>query len=131
MVGCIIVTHGYLADALKDAACSILGKLEGVYTMTVSTLPAPEIYNQMKKIVDDSNNFHKFLVLASLKGGSCWNAGLKLARENSNVQVVSGANLAMVVSILNKRVTVPFEELAKTAYQDGIRGIDVYPQQDK
>ena len=130
MVGCIIVTHGYLADALKDAACSILGKLEGVYTMTVSTLPAPEIYNQMKRIVDEGSS-DKFLVLASLKGGSCWNAGLKLARENSNVQVVSGVNLAMIISILNKRETVPFAELAATAYKDGIRGIDVYPQQSR
>ena len=129
MIGCIIVTHGYLADAMVDAACGILGTLDGVYTITVSTLPAPEIYRKMKEIVEENDSKSGFLVLASLKGGSCWNAGLKLAREFPNVAVVSGVNLSMLISVLNKRDTISLAQLAETACQDGTRGIDCYPGQ--
>lgn len=127
VIGCLVVTHGMLADALVETARGILGETEGVHTMTVSSLPASEIFEQMRKIIEGNDTYEGILVLASLKGGSCWNAAVKLANLYPHVHVVSGVNLAMLISVLNKRAVIPFSQLAEAACRDGGRGIDRFP----
>ena len=66
------------------------------------------------------------LILVSLKGGSCWNAAVTAKKQNQNVEVISGVNLAMVLSFLTKRDSHQLKGLATLVLEDGIRGIEIY-----
>ncbi|NOZ61937.1 MAG: PTS sugar transporter subunit IIA [Calditrichaeota bacterium] len=123
MIGGIIVTHGPMAQPLIAAAETILGKADNIRALSTTPFSLKEIVSEVEKIIEKEAWDDGVLVMASLRGGSCWNAAVLIANKKSNVQVVSGVNLPMVISFLSKRNSLSLSELAETVYHDGVRGI--------
>lgn len=123
MIGGIVVTHGPMAQPLIEAAETILGKVENIRALSTTPYSLREIVAEIEKIIDEESWEDGVLILASLRGGSCWNAAVLVTNQRKNVQVVSGVNLPMLISFLNKRDSLALSELAETVHNDGIRGI--------
>jgi mannose/fructose-specific phosphotransferase system component IIA len=64
------------------------------------------------------------IFMTSLKGGTCWNAAVAIARKFSCIEVVSGVNLNMFISFVTKRDKFDLLPLAEIIKADAIRGID-------
>lgn len=123
MIGGIILTHGVIGTALVDAAKSILGEVEHIRDLSTTGRSLDSINSNLKKTIASQNWGNGTIIMVSLMGGSCWNAGVALARQQQNIEVVSGVNLIMLISFLSKRNRYSLTELAEIIKQDGIRGI--------
>ncbi len=126
MIGGIILTHGPMAQALINAAETILGKAKNIYGFSTTDLSMPAILDKIDKIITNESWPGETLIVVSLKGGSCWNAAVMTKKQTKNIEVVSGANLSMILSLLTKRDSLNLKELATLVLEDGIRGIDKY-----
>ncbi|NOZ55380.1 MAG: PTS sugar transporter subunit IIA [Calditrichaeota bacterium] len=127
MVAGILVTHGPVADALIQAATGILGPVEHLAGLSVTGLSLSAIQSRLRSLVHGYAERDGVLIMASLRGGSCWNAAARVAHEVANVRVVSGVNLPMVLSFVTKREHLELNELAQVIANDGTRGITLLP----
>ena len=124
MIGGIILTHGQIASATLEAAETILGKTDNLYALSTAGLSLKSLITKLEEIITSENWEQGVVIMASLKGGTCWNAAVATARHKPNVEVVSGVNLIMLISFLTKRNQITLSDLAATIYNDAIRGID-------
>lgn len=123
MKHCIILTHGPVGEALITAVETIIGKQNGLHALSVTDMSVTEIRQRLEALVNAPDEQDGVCILASLKGGSCWNVAAQVANGKPNVTVVSGANLPMVLSFVTKRELLDLQELTETVEQDGLRGI--------
>jgi len=123
MIGGIILTHGNIGSALIQAAESIMGTVDNVYPLTTSNLSLSDINAKLKTVINAQNWDQGIIIMVSMMGGSCWNSGVLIARQIPDVEVISGVNLAMVISFLSKRDQYSLHELAKIIKEDATRGI--------
>ncbi len=126
MIGGIILTHGPMGTATIEAAETILGKTDNLVGISTMGHSLKSLVEKLKEVISAKNWHQGFILMVSLKGGTCWNAAVALARENANIKIVSGVNLAMTISFLTKREKMDLTQLANTIYHDGIRGIEIF-----
>ena len=125
MIKGVLLSHGQIAQAVFEAAQRILGDIEGIQMLSVTSLSAVDIYQRLESAIREIEAKDGVVILVSLKGGSGWNAAAKLAKTNAKIEVVSGLNLPMFLSFVTKRDKIPFSELTETLCKDAIRGINV------
>jgi mannose/fructose/sorbose-specific phosphotransferase system IIA component len=99
----VIIGHGSFADGLKSAAEAILGPTVG--TMAVPLLPGEglDAYGSRLDAAIDTlrgQTVEDVMVLADLLGGTPSNAALAAAKRRPNLYVLTGANLPMLLEIL-------------------------------
>jgi mannose/fructose/sorbose-specific phosphotransferase system IIA component len=124
MINAVFVTHGPIGDALIDAIRGIIGSDQGLFALDVMNMSAEEIYQRIAALANAPENKDEgLLILASLKGGSCWNVSASIAGTHPNVKVVCGVNLPMALSFVTKRQDYALDELAKKVCKDGELGI--------
>ncbi|MDZ7263487.1 MAG: hypothetical protein ONB16_02805 [candidate division KSB1 bacterium] len=126
MIGGIVLTHGQIAASLVDAARSILGDIDGLYDFSVGNLSLEAIIDSLEAIIVAEKWTDGVVIMVSLRGGSCWNSAIHLARKLPQVEVISGVNLTMLISFLSKRNRLPLQQLALTVKEDTIRAIDQF-----
>ena len=120
----VLITHGPIGNAIVDAVRGIIGMEDGLHTLSVTDMSVAEITQRLLAVVNGPEEKREgVVIMASLKGGSCWNVAVSVARNKPKVAVLSGVNLAMVLSFMTKREALPLEELAETLEKDGLRGI--------
>ncbi|OQX95485.1 hypothetical protein B6I21_05200 [candidate division KSB1 bacterium 4572_119] len=124
MIGGIVVTHGPIASAAIEAAETILGETKNIHPVTTTNSSLKSVIQELEDIISRNNRDQGLIIMVSLKGGTCWNSAVSVARQHKNVEVVSGVNLPMIISFLTKRDVLPLGELAETIRNNGIRGID-------
>ncbi|HEX9970904.1 MAG TPA: hypothetical protein VGD14_02430 [bacterium] len=123
MISGIVLTHGTIGKALIKAAKSILGEIDHIHDISTTGHSLESINTKLKNMILSQNWEDGTLIMASLMGGSCWNAGVVIAHQMPNIEVVSGVNLIMLISFLSKRDRHTLVELSEIVKQDGIRGI--------
>lgn len=126
MIGGIVLTHGNIGHALIEAAESILGKIDNIHVLSTTNLSLIDINTKLREIISSQNWKDGIIIMVSLMGGSCWNAGVVLARDLAKTEVVAGVNLIMLISFLSKRGRYSLPELAEIVKEDSIRGIERY-----
>lgn len=124
MIGGIVLTHGQIGTALIEATESIFGKIDNIHALSTADLSLLDINAKLKQIIAAQDWENGTIIMVSLIGGSCWNSGLALARQLPNIEVISGANLTMLISFLSKRDRYSLLELAEIVKSDSIRGIE-------
>jgi len=124
MIGGIVLTHGQISSTLIQAAQTILGEVDHVYDLSITDQSMSRIISNLEQIVSSQNWEDGIIIMVSLKGGSCWNSAVSLARKFPLIEVVSGVNLIMLISFISKRIRFPIKELAEIIKEDAIRGID-------
>lgn len=127
MINAIFVTHGPIGDAIIEAIKGIIGIEDGMFALNVMNMSAEEIYQRIAALANAPENKDEgLLILASLKGGSCWNVSASIAGTHSNVKVISGVNLPMALSFVTKREDYSLGELAEQVRIDGEKSIEEF-----
>lgn len=132
MIGICVISHGNLAEGIKDGCELILGKQAFLETFG---LRVGDDFDEFKQHVLDriiqSNHKDGVLVFVDLFGASPYNSVLfslnDLNTLNIPIKMISGVNLPMIIDACDKRdktdLTTLFLEVIQTG-KEHIIGID-------
>ncbi len=105
MIGVLAISHGKMAEGMVDAAHMFFGDdLPGVEALCFMSSDNPEDFDEkLKGAIERVNTGDGVIVFADLMGGTPANRSAYLLSEN--VQVITGANMTMMLELLGTRLT--------------------------
>ena len=126
MIGILIVTHPKLGEALIDTAEFILGKRpEGVKALSIDINENAE--DLMRKItagIKAVDGNRGVLIMTDMFGGTPSNLSYSLLEEG-RIEVITGANLPLLIRAVNYREKKPLPELVQDLETFGKKSISL------
>jgi len=107
----VVIAHEALAQALVEAAERIGGE-PGVLVAVSNTGLGPE---EIAGLVAAAAGPGPAVLFVDMPCGSCFFAAMKLERARSDVRVVTGVNLPMLLDFVHNRALSPVEIVARVA----------------
>jgi mannose/fructose-specific phosphotransferase system component IIA len=107
----IVVAHGSLANALVQEVERISGQA-GVLTAVSNEGCGRE---EIERRVAEAAAGGPAVVFVDMPCGSCFFAAMRAARERSDVRVVTGVNLPMLLDFVHNRALPPEDGAARAA----------------
>lgn len=128
MVGVLILTHGKLADGLKNSVEMIMGQNESFNTLG---LYEGDDFSEFKENILEHISLldtgEGVLVLVDLFGASPYNSVMfnyqEIKSREKNVRLITGVNLPMVIESLNARNYMKLDQLYEEVMNMGISNI--------
>jgi PTS system mannose-specific IIA component len=125
LAGILVVTHGELGRSLLSVAELIMGPLEACRSICVDVQQSVDAsVEAIRAAVEAVDAGAGVLVLTDLFGGTPTTLSLSLLKSKASIEVVTGANLPMLVEAVQGR-RLPLPELAAKARDAGQQGIVV------
>lgn len=125
MIGLVIVTHGKLAAEFRNALEHVVGPQEQLEVICIEANDDMELrrgdIEKAVKLVDTGDGV---ALLTDLFGGTPSNMAISLM-PNSNVEVIAGINLPLLVKLVSVRKTCDLNESAQAAQESGRKYIQV------
>ena len=125
MIGLVIVTHGRLAEAFREAVEHIVGPQEALQTICIG--PDDDMDARRQQILDSVravNQGHGVLLLTDMFGGTPSNLALTALAE-TGVEVIAGINLPLLVKLVSLRQTRSLRQAAEEAQDAGRKYISL------
>jgi PTS system mannose-specific IIA component len=123
MIGIVIVTHCNLGQELIRAAEFISGRLK--QTQAVSLNPGDQdelLRGKIAKAIEQVDTGNGVILLTDMFGGTPSNISLSFLSEGK-VEVVTGANLPMLIGLASKREERSLGQVAREIKEYGLRSI--------
>ena len=99
MIGFVVVTHGKLADELVSTAEEIVGPMEGLVPVSITSSSSQEEARQsIAKAIRSVDEGNGVLILTDLFGGTPSNLSISFL-EDKKVEIVTGVNLPMMMKL--------------------------------
>lgn len=118
MVRGIIIGHGSLPRALLDAAAAIVGNASDVTVISNEDCSAHELATRLNEAVADYGT-DKVIVFVDMFGSSCSTASAQVLRKRTDLAVICGVNLPMLIRFLSYRGRLSFDELVRVIQEAG------------
>jgi len=123
MIGLLIISHCDLGKELLNAAELILGNLEAADAISITqTTESEELLKTISGKIKALDSGQGVLILTDMFGGTPSNLSLSFLEEE-RVEVLTGVNLPMVVSLAHDRDRLTLVQLGEKAQQAGKRSI--------
>jgi len=123
MVGIIVVSHGRLAEALISSVEFLVGNLQKIKGVSIwpkdKEKEVKERIQQKMIEVDDGDGV---VILTDILGGTPTNLSLSFL-EDEKVEVVTGVNMPMLLTLSSYRKGRSLREIGKLVKKSGRRGI--------
>lgn len=113
----LIATHGRLAGGVKSSLDLITGAMDNIFLIEAYVDENRSIEDDIKAVVDQVGDNDELIVFSDIMGGSVTNQILQYAHQ-SNVHVVSGFNLPLVIEIILADTDTPAEEVIAEAIEN-------------
>lgn len=124
MIGIVVVTHGKLADEMIDSAKLIVGSMDAVEGVSIAA--DDDMQHAQNRILEaikkTDKNGDGVLILTDLFGGTPSNLSLSFLADRK-VEVLSGVNLPMLLSLATGREGKSLDEAAEMAMNAGKKNI--------
>jgi len=120
MIKGLIIGHRDIGKAFIDALESISGRAENIDCISNEGLSTDELTEKIKSFCG-TNCQDGVVLFVDVFGGSCWRASKKA--KSPNAHIVTGLNLPMLLSFVQKRTTLSVDELPSVMEADGKRAI--------
>jgi PTS system mannose-specific IIA component len=126
MIGILIVTHPILGEALIDTAEFIFGsRPEAVQALSIDiNEDAEDLRRKIKSGLKAVDADHGVLIMTDMFGGTPSNLSYSLLEEG-RIEVISGANLPMLIRAVNYREKKPLAELVQDLEVFGKKSISL------
>ena len=126
MIGVLAISHGKVAEGMLDAAHMFFGDdLPGVEALCFMSSDNPEDFDvKLKDAVARVNTGDGVIIFADLMGGTPANRSMYVLGDD--VQVITGANMTMMLELLGTRLaegTKVSKELVEQLQETGRTGI--------
>ena len=101
MINIILASHGSLAEGMVDSVSMLCGKPECFHNICLRAEDVAEVFGERIESLLDLNVDN--IILTDILGGTPFNQGMLLSEKYSNVRVVAGMNLGMILELLMQR----------------------------
>ncbi len=123
MVGIVVVSHGKLAGALISSVQSLVGNLEKIRGVQIWSKDAEdEVKHRIRKQMAEVDDGDGVVILTDILGGTPTTASLSFL-EDDRVEVVTGVNVPMLVTLASYRKGRSLKEIGSLVRKSGRRGI--------
>jgi PTS system mannose-specific IIA component len=119
MIGMVLVTHGNLAIALRDAMEHVVGKQKNLATVCVES--DAEFESQRQQIaarMDEVDSGDGVILLTDMFGGTPSNLAMSMSHQ-PGVEIIGGVNLPMLVKLAKIRGSQGLTEAVQCAEAAG------------
>lgn len=114
MAEMMLISHGKLADGMKNSLELVAGKSDKVHSFGLESGMHPDmVVAEMEQMIERRPEV-EYIIVGDLMGGSLCNSAVRLT-ERDNVHLIYGMNLGLVVSI--------YFALEQPVYAAGLNGI--------
>jgi mannose PTS system EIIA component len=122
-IGGVIVSHGRLANELLAAAETVVGELNHIAAVSIGwhddvEQAKDEISRAIKQVSGESG----VLILTDMFGGTPTNISAMFL-DKSEVEIVTGVNLPMVLKLASQNKEMNLAEMAKIVEEQGKQAI--------
>ncbi len=124
MVGVVLVTHGGIATQMLEAVRHIVGEPESMSAVSTDNGDPEQIRERIRQSIDETDQGEGVLIVTDMFGGTPANLALSFLNEKK-VEVVTGANLPMLLKLATGRENRTPAELAAFIREYGQRNITV------
>ena len=126
MIGILVVTHRQLGDALIDCVEFILGaRPEGLNAISIDLREnAADLRNKIENGIKEIQTEKGVLILTDMFGGTPSNLSYSFLEEG-RIEVLSGANLPMLLKAVGERDHKSLTELAEQLEGFGKKSISL------
>jgi len=123
MVGILIVSNGRLAEALISSVQFLVGNLQKIRGISVWPIDkGKEVRDRIQKEIEEVNDGDGVIILTDVMGGTPTNLSLSFL-EDEKVEVVTGVNLPMLLTLSSYRKGRSLREIGKLVKKSGRRSI--------
>ncbi len=128
MIGLVIVTHGALADEFRAALEHVVGPQDQIATVTIHPEDDGEARRQdILAAVEAVESGDGVVIATDMFGGTPSNLAISIM-DNSNVEVIAGVNLPLLVKFASIRSEHTLAETIDHAKDAGRKYITVASQ---
>ena len=129
MFGIIVGSHGSLAEGIVKSCEMICGEQKNVKAVTLD--PGESLEDAVKKYeraIEELSCEDGVIVLSDLFGGSPCNAACRIAAENMDCGIVTGASLPMLIEMVTAQMEgqADVKELMSRAIEAGRNGMRAF-----
>lgn len=125
MIGIVVVSHGRLAQELVAAAEHVVGRLWRVRALSIEAEDDLDLKReQINAAIAACDAGRGVIVLTDMFGGTPSNLALSL-RASHGMEIVSGANLPMLITLAGVRDTLSLSEAAQAAAEGGRKYVTI------
>jgi PTS system mannose-specific IIA component len=125
MIGVLIVTHGGLAREFRSALEHVVGPQEQIETISIGPDDDLEMRrSDMLSALARVDSGKGVVVLTDMFGGTPSNLAIS-AMDQSNVEVIAGVNLPMLVKLVSVRGECGLDDAITQAQEAGRKYISV------
>ncbi len=119
MIGALVVSHGQLAQELLAAAEMIVGEISHIQAVSIGWHDdVNEARNEIERRIAEIAGSAGVLILTDMFGGTPSNIAFSF-HEPGKVDVVTGANLPMIIKIASQKEGDTLESLARSVCEQG------------
>jgi PTS system mannose-specific IIA component len=119
MIGALVVSHGHLAQELLAAAEMIVGEIAHIQAVSIGWHDdVNDARNEIERRIADVASDSGVLILTDMFGGTPSNIAFSF-HEPGRVDIVTGANLPMIIRIASQKEGETLESLARTVCEQG------------
>lgn len=125
MIGLVIIAHDFLASEMKKTMEHIVGIQEDVETVEIQVDDdISEKRLEIQNKIDLVNHGSGVIVLTDMFGGTPSNLAISFM-ENSNIEVIAGVNIPMLIKLAQIRKNQSLSEVVNEAQEAGKKYINV------
>ncbi len=122
-VGAVIVSHGQLATELLAAAEMVIGDTHNIVAVSIGWHDDVETAkDEIQRAIKGVSNGSGVLLMTDMFGGTPTNIAAMFL-EDGTVEMVTGANLPMVIKFASHPDDITLSELAKEVEEQGKQSI--------
>lgn len=121
-IGGVIVSHGELASELLAAAQTVVGQLDHLAAVSIDwNVDVETAQNEIAAAIKKVSQGAGVLLLTDMFGGTPTNISAMFLE--SDVEIITGVNLPMVIKIASQKREFSLEEMAKEVEDQGKQSI--------
>ena len=125
MIGMVLVSHGRLANEFRSALEHVVGPQTQLAVIDIAADDdMEERRNDIVEAIHRVETGHGVVVLTDMFGGTPSNLAIS-AMNGSNVEVVAGINLPMLIKLVSVRDEKPLADAVSCAQDAGRKYISV------
>ena len=122
-VGGVIVSHGQVANELVAAAEAVVGDIGHIVAVSIGWHDDVEAAkDEIERAISNVSQGQGVIVLTDMFGGTPTNISAMFLKE-SEVEIVTGVNLPMVIKLASNAKQIPLSELAREIEDQGKQSI--------
>ncbi len=122
MIKGIIIGHGTFAKAMVDTTEKIVGKQSNIEVISNIGFSHETLTKKIAEIVKDNKN-QEAIIFVDLPGGSCTMSCYTLLKDNTNLNIICGLNLPMLIEFFMLRDKHSARELIPILIKKGRENI--------